>query len=46
MHHSDVNNQSHVYISLKTSGLTSKLAVSQEDALRITQTSTYARTGK
>jgi hypothetical protein len=45
-HHSDVhvNNQSHVYISLKASDLTSKLAVSQEDALRTTQTSTYVRT--
>jgi len=42
MHHSDVrvNNQSHVYISMKTFGLTSELAVSQEDALCITQNST------
>jgi len=42
MHHCDVhvNNQSHVYISLKTSGLTSELAVSHEDALCITQNST------
>jgi hypothetical protein len=34
------------YTSLKTSGLTSELAVRQENALRITQTGTYARKGK